>query len=104
MLELKGNGANLSVIASWLAAICSLPCDSRGGLGWGCLGFSVQPNAAVASHNKKQCANVRLLPLATLAPHPNPPLLPQGRERIVASAKLYRLVMPLDVRRKIPCS
>ena|GEM_PF-3094001 len=28
---LKGNGTNLSVIAPWLAAICSLPCDSRGG-------------------------------------------------------------------------
>jgi len=64
----------LSVIAPWPAAICSLPCDSRGGLGWGCWGFSVQPNVAMTSDNKQQCCNVGLLPLAALAPYPNPTL------------------------------
>ena len=29
-------------------------------------------------------------------PHPNPPLLPQGRECIVASIRLYRLVTLWD--------
>ena len=34
-------------------------------------------------------------------PHPNPPLLTQGRERIMASIKLYRFVTQLDKHRAI---
>jgi len=42
----------------------------------------------MASSNKKPCGNVRLLPLATLAPHPNPPCK-QGREHITTSVGIH---------------
>jgi len=75
-----------------LATLRSLPCGSRGGLGWGCMGFSVQPNVAMTSDNTKPCGNVVVLPLATLAPHPSPPLLPQGREPMVAIIQMPTLL------------
>ena len=34
------------------ARMRSLPCDSRGGLGWGCLCFSVQPNVDMTSEQQ----------------------------------------------------
>jgi len=46
------------------------------------------PYAAMASSNKKPCGNVRLLPLATLAPHPNPPCK-QGRAHITTSVGIH---------------
>jgi hypothetical protein len=56
--------------------INSLPWGSRGGLWWGCLGFSTQLNLAVifACKNCTFCGDVCFPWLATLAPHPNPPL------------------------------
>jgi len=36
-----------------LASMRSLPCGSRGGLGWGCLYFSVQPNVDITSDSNK---------------------------------------------------
>jgi len=55
-----------------LAATSSLPCGSRGGLGWGCLGFSEQTN--IATMLAEVCGDLRSSRLAALAPHPSPPL------------------------------
>ena len=75
-----------------------LPCDSRGGLGWGCLCFSVQPNVAMASDNKQQCGNVGLLPLAALAPHPNPPLLRRGGSTSLHASRYTLKLVSLDTK------
>jgi len=74
-----------------------LPCDSRGGLGWGCLCFSVQPNVAMASGNKTPCGNVGLLPLAALAPHPNPPLLRRGGSTSLHASRYTLKLVSLEL-------
>jgi hypothetical protein len=64
----------------------------RGGLGWG---------ASAASHGSRTSPRYVFLAefsrtLKPKQPHPSPPLLPQGRGRIMASVKLYGLVRPSD--------
>ena len=77
---LSSDGTNLSAIAPWLAGIYPLPCDSRGGLGWGRLSFSVQPNVAMASDNQEAIWQRGALAArcARTPPQPSPTVAGEG--------------------------
>jgi len=97
-IHLKNNGTNLSVIAPWLAGMCPLPCDSRGGLGWGASAASSK--SLTLSHGFLLSEDMATFgcTLKDKQPHPNPPLLSQGRgASLQASAYTLKLV-PLILR------
>jgi len=51
----------------------------------------------MASDNKQQCGNVGLLPLAALAPRPNPPLLRRGGGTSLQASRYTLKLVPLSL-------